>query len=185
MLYAGGVKEDRSSVAHLRRDGSRERIRVLIVDEQAPVRSGLRYVLLAFNDLEPVGAASSAEEALQLCAQARPDVVLMDPLVPGTDAAGTIRAICQRFPHTQVIALTSFRAESLVQEALEAGAMGYLLKNVSAEDLADAIRAAHAGRSTEGGRNCTFDQGKDQPPDQAGIPPKAGCAGDDSVVGWI
>ena len=150
MLYAGRVKESRLTVAHVPEKSLQERIRVLIVDDQPAVRSGLRFFLLAFEDLEPVGEASNGQEALELCARTRPDVVLMDPLVPGMDAAGTIRAIRQRFPHTRVIALTSFQAERLVQEALEAGASGYVLKNVSAEDLADAIRAAHAGGSAPG-----------------------------------
>lgn len=124
---------------------SGDRIRVLIADDQATVRSGLRYFLLASDGMELVGEASTAKEALTLCAQAGPDVVLMDLMMPGMDAVSAIRTMRHRFPQTQVIALTSFEAEKLVQGVLEVGAAGYLLKNVSAEDLADAIRAAHAG----------------------------------------
>jgi NarL family two-component system response regulator LiaR len=125
---------------------SRDCIRVLIVDDRAAVRRGLSFFLLAFDDLELVGEATNGEQALILCAQTQPDVVLMDLLVPGMDAASATRTIRQRFPQIQIIALTSFWAEELVGGVLEAGASSYLLKNVSAEELADAIRAAHAGQ---------------------------------------
>jgi NarL family two-component system response regulator LiaR len=123
-------------------------IRVLLVDDHAVVRSGLGAFLLAFNDLELIGEAGSGEEAVRLCEQRRPDVVLMDLVMPGMDGAAATRAIKERCPHVQVIALTSFKEKELVEGALQAGAIGYLLKNVSADELADAIRKAHAGRST-------------------------------------
>ena len=123
-------------------------IRVMLVDDHAVVRSGLSAFLLAFDDLEMVGEASGGEEAVRLCEQMRPDVVLMDLVMPGMDGAAATRAIRGRCPHIQVIALTSFKEKELVQSALEAGAIGYLLKNVSADELADAIRAAYAGRPT-------------------------------------
>jgi len=123
-------------------------IRVLLVDDHAVVRSGLSAFLLAFDDLELVGAAGSGEEAVRICDRLRPDVVLMDLVMPGMDGAAATHAIRERCPHIQVIALTSFKEKELVQGALEAGAIGYLLKNVSADELADAIRAAHAGRPT-------------------------------------
>ncbi len=127
------------------RQNSDHPIRVLIVDDQARVRSGLRLFLLAFDDLIQVGEAESGEEALKLCAQTQPDVVLMDLLLPGLDAASTTGAIRRLYPHTKVIAMTSFWTEDLVQEALDAGATSHVLKNVSAEDLVNAIRAAIAG----------------------------------------
>jgi len=123
-------------------------IRVMVVDDHAVVRGGLGAFLLAFDDLELVGEASGGEEALRLCRQARPDVVLMDLVMPGMDGAAATRAIRTECPQVQVIALTSFREENLVQGALRAGAIGYLLKNVTADELADAIRKAHAGRPT-------------------------------------
>jgi NarL family two-component system response regulator LiaR len=123
-------------------------IRVLLVDDHAVVRSGLSAFLLAFDDLELVGEASSGEEALDKCVQGRPDVVLMDLVMPGMDGAQATRAIRERCPQIQVIALTSFKEDELVQGALDAGAIGYLLKNISADELADAIRKAHAGRPT-------------------------------------
>ena len=123
-------------------------IRVLLVDDHAVVRSGLGAFLLAFDDLELVGEAGGGEEAVRLCEQFRPDVVLMDLVMPGMDGAAATRAIRERCPQIQVIALTSFKEQELVQGVLEAGAIGYLLKNVAANELAGAIRAAHAGRPT-------------------------------------
>jgi NarL family two-component system response regulator LiaR len=128
--------------------GEREPIRVMLVDDHAVVRSGLGAFLLAFDDLELVADAGSGEEAVRLCQQVQPDVVLMDLVMPGMDGAAATHAIRERYPHIQVIALTSFKEKELVQGVLEAGAIGYLLKNVSADELAGAIRAAHAGRPT-------------------------------------
>jgi len=125
-----------------------DRIRVLIVDDHAMLRRGLVTFLLSFDDLELVGEAADGAEALRLCDQVQPDVVLMDLVMPNMDGSTATRAIRGRYPQVQVIALTSFREEELVQAALEAGAIGYLLKNVPAEELAEAIRAAHAGRPT-------------------------------------
>jgi NarL family two-component system response regulator LiaR len=123
-------------------------IRVMLVDDHAVVRSGLGAFLLAFDDLELVAEAGGGEEAVRLCDQVQPNVVLMDLVMPGMDGAAATRAIRERCPQIQVIALTSFKEKELVQGALEAGAIGYLLKNVSADELAEAIRAAHAGRPT-------------------------------------
>ncbi len=124
------------------------RIRVLIVDDHAVLRKGLRFFLGGFDDLELVGEAGAAEEAIELCAETEPDVVLMDMILPGMDGAEATRIIRQRWPQTQVIALTSFQEEDLIERALKAGAIGYLLKNVNADELAEAIRDAHAGHST-------------------------------------
>lgn len=124
------------------------RIRVLIVDDHAVVRSGLATFLQAFEDFELVGEAGDGVEALRLCAQAAPDVVLMDLLMPEMDGIAATRAIRERHPDAQVIALTSFQDQEKVQAALDAGALGYLLKNVAADDLARAIRSARAGRPT-------------------------------------
>jgi two-component system, NarL family, response regulator LiaR len=123
-------------------------IRVMIVDDHAVVRSGLAAFLTVFEDLELVGQAGSGEEAVRLCRQLNPDVVLMDLVMPVMDGAAATKAIRAECPHIQVVALTSFREEDLVQGALQAGAISYLLKNVTADELANAIRAAHAGRST-------------------------------------
>jgi NarL family two-component system response regulator LiaR len=120
----------------------------MLVDDHTVVRSGLSAFLLAYEDLELVGEASGGEEAVQLCDKLNPDVILMDLVMPGMDGAAATRAIRKKCPNIQVIALTSFKEQELVQGALQAGAIGYLLKNVSAEDLANAIRSAYVGRPT-------------------------------------
>ena len=123
-------------------------IRVMLVDDHTMVRRGLATFLKVFDDLELVGEAANGEDAIQLCAQVLPDVVLMDMVMPDMDGVTATHAIRQQFPEVQVIALTSFKDKGLVQDALQAGAIGYLLKDVSADALAQAIRAAHAGRAT-------------------------------------
>ncbi|RME54809.1 MAG: DNA-binding response regulator [Caldilineae bacterium] len=120
----------------------------MLVDDHAVVRSGLKAFLLAFDDLELVGEAGSGHEALALCEKVQPDVILMDLVMPDMDGAATTRAIRERYPHIQVVVLTSFPEEDLVTQALQAGAISYLLKNVSAHELSEAIRRAYAGRST-------------------------------------
>jgi two-component system, NarL family, response regulator LiaR len=123
-------------------------IQVLLVDDHRMVREGLAVFLQVSDDLELAGEAENGAEAVALCEQLRPDVVLMDLKMPQMDGATATRLITERWPQTRVIALTSFQEEGLVQAALEAGAISYLLKNVSAEALGDAIRSAHAGRPT-------------------------------------
>lgn len=123
-------------------------IRVMLVDDHAVVRSGLSTFLLACDDMELVGEASSGEQALGLCPRVEPDVVLMDLVMPGMDGATATRKIREQCPDIQVIALTSFKEQELVQGALQAGAIGYLLKDISADELANAIRAAYAGKPT-------------------------------------
>jgi len=124
------------------------KIRVMIVDDHAVVRSGLATFLMTCDDIEMVGEASNGEKALKICSTVQPDVVLMDLVMPGMDGATATRMILEQHPETQVIVLTSFKDEGLVQKALQAGAISYLLKDVSSEDLAAAIQAAYAGRPT-------------------------------------
>ncbi len=123
-----------------------EPVRVMVVDDHTVVRSGLTAVMLAFEDLEMVGEAASGEEAISKCEQLKPDVVLMDLVMPGMDGATATKAILEKCPQIRIISLTSFKERDLVEGALKAGAMSYLLKNVSAEELASAIREAVAGR---------------------------------------
>jgi NarL family two-component system response regulator LiaR len=123
-------------------------IRVLLVDDHAVVRSGLSFFLSTTDDIEVVGEAADGEQALRLCAQLNPDVVVMDMLMPRMDGFTAMQHIRQHQPAIRVLALTSFLDGAFVQRALQAGASGYLLKDVQARDLADAIRAAYAGRST-------------------------------------
>lgn len=121
-------------------------IRVMVVDDHAMVREGLTTFLEAFDDLELIGEASNGAEAFQRSQALSPDVVLMDLVMPEVDGLNAIRTIKHHQPQVHIIALTSFRDESLVYEAIQAGADGYLLKNISANDLARAIRTANAGR---------------------------------------
>lgn len=125
-----------------------EKIKVVIVDDHKVVRSGLDAFLQVFEDFETAGEAANGKEALEVCGRARPDVVLMDLVMPEMDGAAATRAIREKYPDIQVIVLTSFKEENLIEEALKAGAIGYLLKNVSADELASAIRSAKHGRPT-------------------------------------
>ena len=123
-------------------------IRILLVDDHAVVRSGLSRFLLVNKDMELVGEASDGAEAVQMAPLCQPDVILMDLMMPGMDGVAATRLIRQAQPQVKVIALTSFSEEHMVQGALHAGAIGYLQKNVTAAELAHAIRSAYAGRIT-------------------------------------
>jgi NarL family two-component system response regulator LiaR len=123
-----------------------ERIRVMTVDDHQILRGGLKFLLLAFEDIELVGEARSGPEAVRVCGQLHPDVILMDMMMPDMDGASTTQAIKERHPDVQVLILSSFSDPDSVRRAMQAGAVGYLLKDVSMDELADGIRAAHAGR---------------------------------------
>lgn len=125
-----------------------EPIRVMLVDDHDMVRRGLAAFLQVKPDLELVGEARDGEEAVAVCRRVRPDVILMDLVMPEMDGAAATRAIKKSWPETKVIALTSFQENALVREVLEAGAIGYLLKNVTVDELAAAVRAAHSGQTT-------------------------------------
>ncbi len=123
-------------------------IRVLIVDDHVMVRKGLIALLAAYDDMELAGEAEDGEMGVLLYEHALPDVVLMDMVMPRMDGANAISKIRARHANAQIVALTSFDSDELVQRAMAAGAIGYLLKNATAEDLARAIRAAHNGKRT-------------------------------------
>ena len=123
-------------------------IRVVIVDDHLMVRRGLATFLKVFKDFKLVGEADTGESAIQLCEKLQPDVVLMDMVMQNMDGAAATRLIRKQCPSTQIIALTSFKDDILVKSALQAGAISYLLKGISANELAQAIRAAHVGRPT-------------------------------------
>jgi NarL family two-component system response regulator LiaR len=123
-------------------------IRVLIADDHSMVRAGLATFIKVKSDLDLVGEARNGQEALRLCEQSRPDVILMDLVMPKMDGVAATQVIREQWPQVQIIALTSFKDKDMVQGALRAGAISYLLKDVSVDELAEAIRAAHAGRPT-------------------------------------
>lgn len=129
-----------------------ETIRILIVDDHSMVRKGLAAFLKNRPGMEVVGEARNGGEAVELSERLRPNVVLMDLVMPVMGGVAAIRLIHQssppdsRCPSPQVIALTSFHDRELVQDALQAGAIGYILKDISGDELAEAVRSAHAGR---------------------------------------
>jgi NarL family two-component system response regulator LiaR len=125
-----------------------EKIQVVIVDDHQIVRDGLKMFLSVEEDLELVGEASNGEAALALCAEIEPDVVLMDLVMPRMDGTEATARIRENYPRIQVIALTSYAEQDLVQGALEAGAIAYVLKDIESEKLAEAIREAHRGEVT-------------------------------------
>lgn len=123
-------------------------IRVMVVDDHPLVRAGLSAFLSAYDDLVLVAEASSGAETLRLCNINEPDVILMDLVMPDMDGIQTIREVHREHPAIQIIALTSYGQEELVKQALQAGVISYLFKNISANELAEAIRAAKAGKPT-------------------------------------
>jgi two-component system, NarL family, response regulator LiaR len=126
----------------------KKRIRVLVVDDHAVVRNGIKFSLTPYPDLEFAGEAENGEKALQICQEVQPDVVLMDAKMPGMDGIAATRFIRSQYPHVQVIILTSFQEGYLVRDAFQAGAIGYMLKDASIEDLVGAIRSAYVGRAS-------------------------------------
>ena len=123
-------------------------IKILLVDDHAVVRSGLTKFLLVNKDMKLVGEASDGDEAVQKTSLYRPDVVLMDLMMPGMDGITATRQIRQKYPNVKIIALTSFAEPNIVQGALQAGAIGYLQKNVTAKELTRAIHSACQGKMT-------------------------------------
>jgi len=123
-------------------------IHVLIVDDHPMVRGGLKSFILAYDWMEPVGEAQNGAEAVEFCATHDVDVVLMDMVMPLMDGSEATRRILELGKPVKVIVLTSFHERDLVQRAMKAGATSYLMKNVTAEELAEAVRAAHGGFST-------------------------------------
>ncbi|MBE2272491.1 MAG: response regulator transcription factor [Anaerolinea sp.] len=124
------------------------RIRVLIADDHDLLRSGLALFIRTCPDLELIGEAASGDEVVRLCDTLQPDVVIMDLMMPGLEGVTATRVITANHPKTRVVALTSFDNEELVQSVIQAGAISYLLKNITTDHLATAIRAAYDGKST-------------------------------------
>lgn len=128
--------------------GEFDTIRVMVVDDHDMVREGLAVLLRGYKDLTLVADAKTGAEALRLIERQQPDVVLMDLVMPGISGVELTHEVRRRFPAVQIVALTSFKDESYVHDALQAGAIGYLMKDASIDQIADAIRAAYAGRPT-------------------------------------
>lgn len=128
--------------------GETQNIRVMIVDDHDRVREGLTILLNCFDDLHHVGSAHNAEAAIKMCEELRPDVILMDMVMPGKDGIYATTQIIERYPQTKIIALTSFDTKGLVEKALEAGAISYLKKNVEMDRVAEVIRAAYVGEAS-------------------------------------
>jgi two-component system, NarL family, response regulator LiaR len=126
----------------------RDEIKVLVVDDHPVVRDGLKLFLSVTPGLACVGEAQDGEAAVHLCAELAPDVILMDMFMPGMDGITATRIIRNQYPQTQVIALTSFEDRNLMQQAIQAGAVSYLLKNSPIDLLAQAVHAAAVGRTT-------------------------------------
>ncbi len=120
---------------------------MLVVDDHAVVREGLRTFLGLQEGIEVVGEAADGEEALREAERLRPDVILMDLTMPRLDGVGAMRELRRRLPGARVVVLTSHAADSRLLAAIRAGAAGYLLKSVQPQELARAVRAAHAGEA--------------------------------------
>ncbi len=125
-----------------------EKIRIIIVDDHDMIRKGIAAYLRVTPDIELVGEGSDGFEALRLCKELKPDIVLMDLVMPKMTGIEATKSIKDLYPEIRVIALSSFQEREMVQEALKEGAISYLLKNVNGEDLVNAIRGAHSGRPT-------------------------------------
>ena len=134
MITTSDIKEEKMM--------SKTKIRIMIVDDHAVVRSGLGAFLMSVPDLELVGEAESGEQAIERARILKPEVVLMDLKMPGMDGVTATRLIKEQHPAIQIIALTSFQDDELVQNVLKAGAIGYLMKNISARELETAVRSA-------------------------------------------
>lgn len=123
-------------------------IRIMLVDDHLMVRDGLKVFLSVYEDIEVVAEADDGEQAISLCAEIHPDIILMDTIMPNVDGPTATARILADHPKTRVIALTTFSEQDLVQQAIRAGAISYMLKDVDASKLVEAIRDAHHGRST-------------------------------------
>jgi NarL family two-component system response regulator LiaR len=121
-------------------------IRIVVVDDHDVVRWGLTFFLQSQQDMKLVGEARNGAEAIRLCEELLPDVVLMDILMPEMDGVQAIRHLHQSYPDIKIIALTSSREEAIIKSALQAGAISYLVKTVAPEELSETIHAAFAGK---------------------------------------
>ena len=127
--------------------GSPQPITVILVDDHSVVRMGLKAYFDTQADIRVVGEASNGAEAVRLAAEQTPDVILMDLIMPGMDGVEATRQVKRVSPRTQVIVLTSYHQDEHIFPAIRAGALSYLLKDIDPDDLAEAVRRAHAGEA--------------------------------------
>src|SRR5665647_3462119 len=123
-------------------------IKLLIVDDHALVREGIKSLLDFYDDIEVVGEAEDGLEAIEMCSKYNPDVVLMDLVMPKVGGLEATGKILKDWPNIKIITLTSFIDKKLIEDSLKAGSMGYVLKNISGENLVSTIRDAYNGKST-------------------------------------
>ncbi len=123
-------------------------IKVLIVDDHSLVRNGIKTILGVYDDIEVIGEAENGKEALEICGKCLPDVVLMDLVMPEINGIEATKKILESWPTIKVVTLTSFVDKKLIEDSLKAGAIGYVLKNISGENLVSTIRDAEKGKST-------------------------------------
>lgn len=123
-------------------------IKVLIADDHLVIRSGIKAILSVYDGINFVGEASDGQEVIEMCGKYKPDVVLMDLIMPGVDGIKATTIITEKYPDIKVIVLSSFKDSTLVEGSLEAGAISYLLKNASADEIVTAVRDASTGKST-------------------------------------
>ncbi len=123
-------------------------IKVLIVDDHPLVRKGINILLGVYDGIEVVGEAENGREAIEICEKYNPDIVLMDLIMPEIDGIEATKKILEKWPSIKVIILTSFIDKKLIEDSLKAGAVSYILKNISGEKLIATIRDANKGKST-------------------------------------
>ncbi len=121
------------------------KIKVIIADDHAVLRDGIKYICMTTSDIELVGEAANGEDALKLCHELQPDVALVDLMMPGIDGIATTRMIREQYPDVKILILTSFSTQDLVHQAIEAGANSYILKDASTEEIINSIRLTYNG----------------------------------------
>jgi len=148
-----------------------DRIRIVVVDDHIKVHMGIEAALAAFEDLDLVAHGSNGREALQLCKEHHPDVVLMDVIMPGMNGIEATQAIHTQFPEIKIVALSGFQDDEGVRAMLQAGAIGYVLKTASIDDLAHTIRTAYSGKSVFSPEvmNILLNLPQDKPPQDFGL----------------
>lgn len=123
-------------------------IKVLIVDDHLLVRNGIKTIMGIYDDIEVIGEAENGKEALEICGKCLPDVVLMDLVMPEINGIEATRKMLENWPSIKVVILTSYIDKKLIEDSIKAGAIGYVLKNISGENLVETIRDAQKGKST-------------------------------------